>query len=29
MGGHFAEPVMPPEDAPAGTRLLALLGRSA
>jgi len=28
MSGHFAEPVMPPEDAPAGVRLLALLGRS-
>jgi hypothetical protein len=27
--GYFAEPVLPPDDAPAGVRLLALLGRSA
>jgi uncharacterized protein (TIGR03086 family) len=27
--GHFAPAVMPPDDAPAGTRLLALLGRHA
>lgn len=29
MAGHFADPVMPPEGASAGARLLALLGRPA
>ncbi|MDG2906814.1 MAG: TIGR03086 family metal-binding protein [Acidimicrobiales bacterium] len=28
-GTSFAEPVLPPDDSPAGVRLLALLGRSA
>ncbi|MBC8364603.1 MAG: TIGR03086 family protein [Actinobacteria bacterium] len=29
LRGSFGEPVLPPEDAPAGVRLLALLGRNA
>jgi len=29
LAGHFGPPVMPPDGAPAGVRLLALLGRAA
>ena len=29
LAGHFGPPVMPPDGAPAGVRLLALLGRTA